>query len=891
MARTYRLGLQGTLCLTLSAAIAAPACARQDAAQRDAYASYAAGDYDLAIRSLQGLVRGSPDDVRARRTLVAALVDVGRYEDAETTARASQSPELANSLGEVLVLRGRPDEATVAFRRAVEGRAADANTARLNLALIDLEHGRQEQALDQFDAFIDIYNQSETLSPRDLIAVGEAVRRLGVRDPQLFQDAVKALDEAIRADDGRVDGRPAGQEARIRMGFLFLEKYNSQEAQPLFREVLEQNEKQPRALLGMAMARNFEGSDESMVFVDQSLEVNPNSVEALTFRARLLLDLERREEARADIDKALQIDPRSLDALSTLAASQFLAGDEAAYTATRDSILRLNPLNADHYNQVAELAVRQRRYRGAVDLAVEAVRIDPRSYTGWGILGLNQLRLGQVDEARRNLETSFEGDPYNPWIKNTLDLLDTFGEYRVVRSPRFELMLHQNEADLIAPYMQALAEEAYDTLTKRYGYTPELPIRIEVYPRHADFSVRTVGLAGLGALGVCFGNVLAMDSPAAHERGQFNWGTTLWHELAHTMTLGVSEHRVPRWLTEGLSVLEERRARTGWGDDLTPDFIAAYERGDVLPVSRLNAGFVRPKYPQQVGFSYYQASLIAEFIEQEKGFDAILRMLRGYADGRTDREVFRDVLGEDIEAFDKRFDAWFKQRYEKQLASVDAPREGGILDRAMGAMRGGEPPEGDFMRQLARANELIGERRNDEAKPYLERAKALFPEYAGPGNPYSGLAGIHMAAGDTAAAMAELDALAAINENDYDANFALARLRNATGNARAAAGALERAIWISPYDKTLHEQLAELYVGLNDAQGLVRARRALVALDPVDRAEALYQLALALQAAGDNAAARREVVRALEIAPNFQKAQELLLSLRGRDGPDSEAIR
>jgi Tfp pilus assembly protein PilF len=66
---------------------------------------------------------------------------------------------------------------------------------------------------------------------------------------------------------------------------------------------------------------------------------------------------------------------------------------------------------------------------------------------------------------------------------------------------------------------------------------------------------------------------------------------------------------------------------------------------------------------------------------------------------------------------------------------------------------------------------------------------------------------------------------------------------------------------------------------VGDRAGLVRARRALVALDPVDRPEALYQLALALAEAGDAAAARREVLHALEIAPRFQRAQELLLRL------------
>ena len=61
--------------------------------------------------------------------------------------------------------------------------------------------------------------------------------------------------------------------------------------------------------------------------------------------------------------------------------------------------------------------------------------------------------------------------------------------------------------------------------------------------------------------------------------------------------------------------------------------------------------------------------------------------------------------------------------------------------------------------------------------------------------------------------------------------------------------------------------------------GVVRERQAIVALQPVDMAEARYQLALAFFENGDVASARREVVRALENAPNFAKAQELLLKL------------
>ncbi len=65
----------------------------------------------------------------------------------------------------------------------------------------------------------------------------------------------------------------------------------------------------------------------------------------------------------------------------------------------------------------------------------------------------------------------------------------------------------------------------------------------------------------------------------------------------------------------------------------------------------------------------------------------------------------------------------------------------------------------------------------------------------------------------------------------------------------------------------------------------------MVALNPVDRAEAYYRLALAHRDAGQSAEARRSVLRALEEAPHFERAQELLLALQGGiDGHDGALV-
>ena len=129
------------------------------------------------------------------------------------------------------------------------------------------------------------------------------------------------------------------------------------------------------------------------------------------------------------------------------------------------------------------------------------------------------------------------------------------------------------------------------------------------------------------------------------------------------------------------------------------------------------------------------------------------------------------------------------------------------------------------------------------------------------------------------AAIAALTSLTAYDETAYGANLELARLLEEAGNVQGAVDALERAVWIFPYDMAPHEKLAELSSGLGDHETAVRERRAIVGLAPTDMANARYQLALALFEAGDREAARVEVLQALEIAPGFSEAQDLLLRL------------
>ena len=628
------------------------------------------GKYDEAIDIYKDLAaKEGATAVASRRGLLRTLAEVGKYADAEEAGKrfvaGSGGAELQNALGEVLRLRGKTAEAETAFRAAMTGRATDSLTARLNLDVLRFDRGEHDEALRDLDGFIDIYNaRRRSLTSAELMAVGTAVRYLGVTNHQLFKDARKAYDEAIARDS-------TNQEAQLRVIELFLEKYNSADAKQDMTALMAKNPRHPRGLLASARIAYFDGSGTTADIVRRSLEVNPNSPAARAFLGSIYFDSEDYAAAAREAEQALATDSTLMEALSVLAAARYLQGDRAAFDAVKRRAVAQNPKAADFFTDLAQSAARNRLYAEAVGFAREAVAADTTSWRAYGVLGMNQLRTGAMEDGRKNLDRAFAGDPYDVWIKNTLDLLDTFKDYRETSSPRFRFIIEGKEADLLSTYMRELAEAAYDSLAARYQYRPPTPIRLEVYRSHADFSVRTVGLAGLGALGVSFGTTLAMDSPAARDAGDFNWGSTFWHELAHTFTLGASDHRVPRWLSEGLSVLEERRARTGWGADVTPEFLAAYKAGKLVKVSRMNDGFMRPAYPQQIIFSYYQASLVSELIERDFGPRAIVDMLNAYKGGATTAQVFERVLKTSPEAFDAKFDAYMQQRFGKALAVIE----------------------------------------------------------------------------------------------------------------------------------------------------------------------------------------------------------------------------
>ncbi|HZO56719.1 MAG TPA: tetratricopeptide repeat protein, partial [Bryobacteraceae bacterium] len=446
-----------------------------------------------------------------------------------------------------------------------------------------------------------------------------------------------------------VEREPANATIKVRWGRLFLERFNLTDAVDLFQEALELDKTNAQAMLGMALVSAESFSSKALELAHNAVEQDPNLVEARELLAGLALEDSDEERALSEADKALKISPNAFDAIAVKAAIEALA--DRSPDPLLDKVWSVNPHYGEAHAIVAHHLVLNRRYIDGIAHYRKAIERDPKNWAARSELGVNLMRVGQDGEARQQLELCFNNKYDNNPTINSLRLLDSYANFKTFETPKTILKLHKKEAAQLLVYIQPELEKAVATFEKKYKMTIGAPVQLEVYPDHEDFAVRTMGMPGLGALGVTFGHVVAMDSPSGRKPGSFHWASTLWHELSHVFVLTATKHRVPRWFTEGFAVHEETEAAPDWGDRMTPDIITAIKGKQLLPVAELDRGFIRPKYPQQVVVSYFQAGRICDYIQMKWNYDKLLEMMHLFGARKTTPEVIQQALGMTPEAF------------------------------------------------------------------------------------------------------------------------------------------------------------------------------------------------------------------------------------------------
>jgi tetratricopeptide (TPR) repeat protein len=666
------------------------------------------------------------------------------------------------------------------------------------------------------------------------------------------QDEWEQADEQFRLATSAADS-PALY--KVRWGMLLRERFNASDAADLFHEALAKDPSNAEAYLGLAQlsADGFDG--RAAEYAAKALALDPNLAQAHELLAELALENDDQATAAAEADKAIALEDDAFDAMAIHAAIELLHDRSPDPWLAR--IRAVNPGYGEAYAQVAHQLELHYRYEDAVAWYRKAVDADPRLWSVHSALGIELMRLGQEVEPRRELELSYANGFRDAATVNSLRLLDSYKNFDILRDDTTILRLNKSESALLVLYIQPELHTILATYEKKYRMTLPGPVQVEVYPDHEDFAVRTMGMPGLGALGVTFGEVVAMDSPSARKPGDFNWGATLWHEMSHVFILTATNHRVPRWFTEGLAVHEEGAHAPEWGNRATPEVLLAIRDKKLLPVAQLDRGFVYPEYPSQVIVSYFQAGSICDFIAAAWGEGKLLDMVHSYANLDTTPDAIRRNLGMVPEEFDRQYLAWIDKRFGAEAAHFDEWRE--------------------KLKALAAAAEA---KQYDAVLAQGPAVLALYPEYVDEANAYELMAEADKAQGDAKSETVILTAYEHAGGQSPDALKRLATLEETASHSVEAAATLERLNYIYPVkDEELHRRLGDLLLAQKQYDGAIREYSARIASNPVDKAGAQFDLAQAYYAAGRKDKAQESVLAALEIAPDYRPAQKLLLHL------------
>ncbi|HEY8519795.1 MAG TPA: tetratricopeptide repeat protein [Gammaproteobacteria bacterium] len=690
-------------------------------------------------------------------------------------------------------------------------------------------------------------------------------------DPRIQAEAARALGDARGANryfQQAVQQYPEDAQLRTRWGELFLQTHQDNEAVRLFQEALEIDEGHLPAKLGLAKVSAGRFEDRANMWLDEVLAADRGNIPARLLKARMALEEGDVDAGDRWLDEALELVERRdlppLEIYALKASVDLLRGITDSEWTRR--ALEYNPRYGEIYATPAHFYVITRRYREAIELLRKAVDTQPELYSAHAELGVNLLRENRIEEAQRHLAVAYQGDPFSAQIVNTLRLIDSFENFVVITReregtdepapPPVLMRLHRNEAPVLEEYVFDLVRRSIDTFSERYGFEVRQPVVVELYPEHDDFAVRTSGLPGIGLLGVTFGYLVAMDSPSGRSGSEFHWGTTLWHEMAHVFTLEATNHLVPRWFSEGVSVHEEWATGPLPGRHLPVPFFEALKEDLLLPVADLDRGFIRPSYPAQVIVSYMQAGLTCEYIAERWGQQALERMLQEFAKGADTPGAIRAALGIEPEAFDEAFEERVKTLF------------GSIVENL-------EP----WQNAQRRAHEAASERRWEDALRAADEALALFPDYVDEGSAYLIKARANIELGRSAQATAALAEYRRRGGHDPEALMRLADALRAGEDRAEAVAVLEDLLLVAPLDQDLHAKLGDWLLEDGDAERAAREYRTLLAMEPHDQAAAHFRLARAYHAMNDLDRTREHLLYALEIAPHYREAQDLLLEI------------
>ncbi len=793
----------------------------------------------------------------------------GRYTEAIKLAEEGAKTQKRVEDWRLILIRanlitGNLDVAQKALERAIDDFSVYGLRLRIAGHEVAMASGNKDLARDMLQDLASMSGPRSRDNATNLVAIGQAAIQMSI-EPRLVLE--NFFNQAKRR-------APDYREVYLAGGQLALDKSDFALASEWFREGLAKDPRDPDLNYGLARALSSGNRSKMAKPLTAALETNPNHIPSLLLTADHAIDAEQYVEAEAFLAKAIAVHPRHPEAWAYRAVLAFLRYDLAGEQKARETALsqwKTNP----RVDFLIGLKLSQKyRFKEGSEHQRQALAYDEEYLPAQLQLAQDLLRLGNAKEGWDLAEAVHKKDGYQVSAYNLTTLRDAMAKFAVLTNAHFQVRMTPQEAGVYGDRLLALLEKARSRLVEKYGVTLDEPTYIEVFNDSKDFAVRTFGMPdNPGFLGVCFGRVVTANSPATTTANPANWEAVIWHEFCHVITLTMTRNRMPRWLSEGISVYEERQANPTWGHAIDLKFRDMILEGGLAPIGKMSSAFLTPESNEHLQFAYFQAGLVIEFLVNRSGFPALKQLLNDLREGKEINASIESRYGslKDLEA---EFEKHSKEIAKKLAPGLDTSKPG--FSKLGGDREAWETlhPK-NYHVLVQKAQKLVEAKQWAEAKVELEKILSLYKGPTGGASPQILLARVHRALKETDAERRLLEQVVAMESDAVEALRRLMEIAEAAHDWEALRRFAEQHLAIDPLSAPPYLALGRATEVLKDIPAALLALQTALKLDPPRPAETHFNLARLFHEKKDPRA-RRHVLMALEEAPRYMEAHKLL---------------
>ena len=373
-------------------------------------------------------------DLVKRLEHVAALIADNRTADAEqelsgVLRRAPNEPAALNLLGTIRAKQGRLREAELLFSRAV--RVDDQFVAaHMNLAYLYTLMGQPTKAISELKEVV-------RLDPRNTEAVDKLAR---------FLLAQGQIDEGIKVLEQASQSQPLSVPSLVLAGDAYLKKGNAAKAEESYQSVLDKENEDTDAVLGLAQVAQFRADpDTASRYLARARKMVASSPDTLYRFALVAMRAGFYEEANTTLQAAVKLksdDPAYFLALgnSWLKKPDLVDAEEAFRRALRlqpdnpqaqmylgytlleqkkfpearewlEKSLQKDKTVPETFFYLGQLAQEQSEDERAIELFRKAIELAPSYAFAHAALGTSYLKLRNYPLAQQELELSVKLDP------------------------------------------------------------------------------------------------------------------------------------------------------------------------------------------------------------------------------------------------------------------------------------------------------------------------------------------------------------------------------------------------------------------------------------------------------------------------------------------------